>query len=620
MMMRCTALALLLGLGGCSEAFVEEKPSSASPAAVTAQAQTSGGCAEHDHGEDGLEVRARAAKSVSWKSGEHPGPNRTFTARVLGFNDFHGQLSEGRRVANRPVGGAAVLGAYLKHAAADFAGRSFIVHAGDHVGASPPESALLQDEPSIQFLNLLANEHCRGAQSLDPRCNVVGTPGNHEFDEGKDELLRLVYGGDHPRGPFLEEPYRGADFPYVSANVVDAARGRTLLPPYVFRSMGDVKIGVIGAVLRETPSIVTPSGVAGLTFLDEATAINEQVALMKSWGIRSIIVTLHQGGSQRSYSGPTNAAEAQVVGPITGIVSQLDSEVDVVVSGHFHQFTNALVPNAAGHPILVTQAFSSGTAYAEIDLELDRWTADVVSKSARIVTTFADEGPGLTRDPEIAALVADAQERTAPLVNRVITTIGADITRATTASGESTLGSLIADAQRSSGGTDFAFMNPGGIRTDLAFAAQATSPADSDGAVLWGELFAVQPFANDLVTMTLTGQQVYDLLNQQWQLEPNGLERERFLQISGLEYTFDRSRPLGDRVVEVRRGGVALDRSASFSVTVNSFIAAGGDNFTVLSQGANRSVGAVDLDALIAYLQAQAAPIAPPALGRISSL
>jgi 5'-nucleotidase len=611
-------VALAALVGGCG-GEVEPAPLGNAPVLGTARAALAAappgahGVSCGDHGdEDAPEVREHAQRRVSWRSHQRPRPRGTVTAKILGFNDFHGQLAEGRLVAGRPVGGAAVLASYLQTSAADFAGRSLIVHAGDFVGASPPESALLQDEPSIQFLNTLANRHCRGPRVKDERCNVVGTAGNHEFDEGQAELLRLIYGGNHPNGPFLADPYPGARFPYVTANVVHEEGGASLLPRYVVRELGGVAVGVIGAVLKETPTIVTPAGVAGLSFLDEATAINDSVKALKQRGVRSIIVTIHQGAPQTSYTGATDPS-ATLGSPIRNIVAALDGEVDLVVSGHSHSFSNALLPNADGTPVLVTQAFSASTAFADIDLELDRATGDVVAKSASIVSTYSDVAPGDVRDPEVQAIVSAAAERVAPLVNQVVAQVAGDATRTQTPAGESALGNLIADSQRAATGTDFAFMNPGGIRADLLFAANPNLPADSDGAVLWGELFTIQPFGNSLVTMSLTGQQVYDLLNQQFAVS-------RFLQISGLEYTYDNNLPASERVVEVRQDGAAIDRAATYSVTVNNFIASGGDGFTVLLGGSDAVGGDIDLDALIAYLTAQPGPVAIPPLGRITRL
>ena len=557
--------------------------------------------------------RNLAAQPVGWHHGGRPSRRGSVSLKVLGINDFHGHLAEGSTVGGRPVGGAAVLTAYLRAAMDGIKDKTLIVHAGDQVGASPPESALLQDEPSIQFLNTLANRACRSRGERHLHCNLVGTLGNHEFDEGKDELLRLLDGGNYASGPFLQDPYSGAAFDYVNANVLVESTGRPLIAPYVIRELGGVRIGLIGAVLKETPTIVTPSGVAGLSFGDEADSINARVHQLRRKGVRAIIAVIHQGGFQSpSYTGPTDPG-ADVGSPIADIVSRLDDEVDLVIAGHTHAFTNALVPNAHGRPILVTQAYSYGTAYDDVDLEIDRQSGDVIGKSAKIVTTYSDVAPGDTRDPAVQAIVEAAVAKVAPLVNRPVATIDGDITRTQNAAGESALGDLIADAQRAAMGTDLAFMNPGGIRADLSFAANPTNPADTDGQVLWGELFTVQPFANSLVGIHLTGQQILDLLNQQWQPTVT-----RMLQVSGLSYTWDETLPVGSRITEVSIGGTPLALANLYSVAVNNFLAGGGDGFTVLTAGTEQVGGPIDLDALIGYLEAQPQPLSAPSLARIS--
>ena len=564
---------------------------------------------------DQATMRTQANSRVHWRDPrwQH---DPVINLKLLGINDFHGQLSP-RVVAGRPAGGAAVLAAYLKAAAGDAKDGSLIIHAGDHVGASPPNSALLQDEPAISFLNTLANEYCRDIKlpsrladwaraGLQPRCNIVGTLGNHEFDEGVSEMLRLIEGGNSSKGPFLDSPWRGAKFPYISANVVETKSGQPLLPPYTVKTIDGVRIGVIGAVLKETPSIVTPTGVAGISFLDEANSINKYAKELRAHGVHTIVVTIHQGTTQSSYTGATDASIQNLSGPIVDIVKQLDDDIDVVISGHTHAFTNALVPNQHGKQILVTQAFSASTAYDDIDLAISRKSGDVVEKSAAIVTTWGDAGPGLSPDVEVAKIVAAADERVAPLVNQLIGVATKDITRTENAAGESTLGNLIADAQRVQTHATFAFMNPGGIRTDIA-----------SGEVTWGELFAVQPFANDLVSMDLTGAQIKQLLEQQWQ----GQTSPRILKTSGLTYTWDAARPVGDRVAQLLDGNAQPINSAmTYRVTVNSFLAAGGDNFAVLTSGVNRVVGPVDLAALITYIQNLAQPFDANIEGRVIRL
>jgi len=284
------------------------------------------------------------------------------------------------------------------------------------------------------------------------------------------------------------------------------------------------------------------------------------------------------------------------------IIDRLDDDVDVVVSAHSHAFTNALVKKRSGRVLLLTQAFASGTAYADIRLLITRRSGEVAEKSATIVTTYADEGPGLSPDPEVKRLVTQVETQVAPLAMRVISEAVSDILRAENLAGESALGNLIADAQRQALGTDFAFMNPGGIRTDLP-----------KGSLVYRDLFAVQPFGNSLVRMTLTGDQIYELLNQQWSNQP-----QRILKVSGLTYTWDNDRPVGDRVVEVRKNGAPIDHAAVYSVTVNDFLAAGGDNFTVFLKGHRQTGGPIDLKALIAYLQGLPQPFGASIEGRIT--
>ena len=554
---------------------------------------------------DSAAVRATAASRVGWQASTRSAAGDTVRLQLLGINDFHGQLS-GRRVANRPAGGAAVLASYLEAETAAFNGTTIIVHAGDHVGASPPNSSLLQDEPAITFLNYFANDACEdkyrlpqfpgGSVRLNPDCNMVGTFGNHEFDEGSAEALRLIYGGTHPNGPFLEPNFDGAHFPYVLSNVVFKSSKLPLVPPFVIKNVDGVKVAFLGAVLKETPTIVTPTGVAGLEFLDEADAINGYVTDLRKQGVRAFVVTIHQGGTQ---AGQTPS------GAIVDLVKRFDADIDVVISGHTHSFMNALMPNAGGQPVLVTQAFSSSTAYDDVELTLDRTTGDVIQKSAVVNTTWGDTGPGLTPNTEIASLVRAADEKVAPLVNRVIAEAATALVRSENSAGESNLGNLIADAQRAAMGTDFAFMNPGGIRADL-----------DAGTVTWGELFTIQPFGNSLVKLDLTGDQIYRLLEQQWKGQPF----PRIMKTSGLTYAWDAARPVGSRIIEVRKGGVVIDRATTYTVTCNNFMAAGGDNYTVFTEGKNQLGGPIDLDALIAYVQALPQPFTATIEGRIQRL
>lgn len=521
---------------------------------------------------------------------------------VLGLNDFHGQISAGKKRDGRAAGSAGVVASWLRTTAAEHDGPAIIALAGDCVGASPAASGLLQDEPTVALLNLLANAHCKVAKDAepDPRCNVVATLGNHEFDEGAAELLRLWRGGNHAGGPYLDARWRGARFPVVCSNVVTDA-GKPLMPGSVVLTARGIRIGFVGAVVKSTPSLVLPESAKGLRFLDEADAINAEVARLRRRGVRAFVVLLHEGGKQHEYGGWTKDDAPEVTGRIRSIVKRLAKDVDLVVSGHTHQFTNARLPRDAGGDVLVTQAWSAGVAFAEIELTLSRATKDVRAARARIVTTWADEGPGLAPAKDAAALQRRAEEAVAPRVEKVVATLAGPVTRAPNEAGESALGDLVADAQRAATGADVAFMNPGGLRTDLAA-----------GETTWGELFAVQPFGNVLTTMTLSGAQILAVLERQVaRSEP------LLLQVSGLEWTWDGSAKSGSRVVRARIGGKPIDPSRDYRVTVNSFLVGGGDGFDEFSEGRDATGGPMDVDALEAWLRAAAQPVTPPPMGRI---
>jgi 5'-nucleotidase len=325
-------------------------------------------------------------------------------------------------------------------------------------------------------------------------------------------------------------------------------------------------------------------------------------------GVHTIVVTIHQGGFETSYTGPTKPTATLSSGPeILDIVNRLDDEIDVVVSGHTHAFTNALIPNAHGKQILVTQAFSFSTAYDDIDLLIDPVSKDVVSKTAQVVTTFGDAGPGLTPAADAQAITNAAFGKVAPLVTQVFGFANTPFSRTENAAGESTLGDLIADAQAEATATQLTFMNAGGIRADL-----------DAGDITYNDLFTIQPFGNTLVTMNLTGGQIYQVLEQQF---PGafGQTTQRIMKTSGFHYTWDSTKPAGSKIVEVDIGGAAIDLNATYTVTCNNFMATGGDGFTTFVSGTNPVGGPVDLDALIAYVKAHT-PFTAGTLDRITRL
>lgn len=539
---------------------------------------------------------------VTWVDPQ-PATGAVAHLKILGFNDFHGNLEPPVRPDSRPAGGAAVLAAYLEAAERGYAGRSLILHAGDIIGASPPISSLLGDEPAMDFLNLLAGPGCRfgPARQQPNRCNMVGTPGNHEFDRGPEALRRLIDGGAAPDGPLFDPVYRGVRIPYVCANVYDRRTGRTLLPPYTVVWLDGIRVGVIGAVVRTTPELVQGWAVANLEFRDEADAINAAAAELTAQGVHTIIVIIHQGVV------PTPAATGFTWrGPLTGIVARLDPAIDVVISGHTHNFTDTLMPDASGKPVLVTQAYSFGVAFADIDLEVERRSGRVVAKSALIVPTWRDAGPGLHPDARVAALTAAAARAVAPKISRIVGEAAQPFTRRTNPSGESALGDLVADAERDATHAEIAITNAGGIRADL-----------DRGPVTWGELLTLHPFGNRLLTGELTGAVILRTLEEQWRDDPAAIPQ--ILKISGFSYRWDPARPRGQRVVAAcDASGKPLDPARRYRVTANDFLAAGGDGFMSLKALADGSPGPTDIDALASYLTAAREPVVPRTDGRIA--
>lgn len=548
--------------------------------------------------------------SVSWAATVPP--RGATHLRILAFNDFHGNLERPSIASTRPAGGAAVLAAYLKAAERVSPDTTLIVHAGDQLGASPPITRLNGNEPAIEFLNLLANRHCAYGEAMHffdaaswrerpDRCNVIGTLGNHEFDAGPGEIVRLLAGGNSPSGPFIENPWRGSRVPYICANVRDRRTGRLILPPYAVVSLGGIPVGMIGAVVRETPTLVPASASANLEFLDEADSINRAAAELEQHGVHTIVVVIHQG-----LVGTHTAHGWEWEGPLRRIVARLDPDVDLVISGHTHHFTNTLLPDRTGRPVLVTQAYSYGIAFAEINLLIDPRTRDVVAKSARIVPTWDDAGPGLHPDPGVAALTEAAERAVRPRISKIVGYAAMPITRALTRSGESALGDLVADAQRAATGADIALMNPGGLRSDLRA-----------GPITVGDILTLHPFNNRLVTLTLSGAQVLEALEEQWPADPEALPR--VLKTSGLLYDWDPKGSPGHHVVGAcDAAGRALEPSRDYRVTINDFLAGGGDGFSLFKQGRNSAIGPLDSDALAQYLSTLHGAISARTDGRIT--
>ena len=542
-----------------------------------------------------------------------PGPlvsipaNATVHVKILAINDFHGQLPPGQTLNKHPVGGAPVLASYLKSAiASGNADGVIIALPGDAVGASPPESGLLLDEPTMLFFNTLANPYCIiGSNPPDISCNMVATPGNHEFDRGVPELMRKINGGDGATNvTHLVDPYPGARTMYVCANVVWKVNNTPNLPPYTLRNVGGVPIAFIGADTLTTPRIQNSVNIEDVTFLDEAGSINRYIPEIQSKGVHAIVVLLHEGGSQAAYDGPTQV-NGTVTGRVADIIPRLDGDVDVVLSGHTHAFTNAYLANAGGKPVLVTQAYMYGKGFSDVDLTIARASGDIVEKSARIIPAYADQSPGTSPDPATTAFLVADEQVVAPVVNRLIGSAAFDITRDQNPAGESAAGDLVADSQRAAMKTDVGFSSSGSVRADLP-----------GGNITWGNLYSVQPFAGTVLSMTLSGDQIQRALEQQWQvpLPPHNL------MVSGLVYTYDAAKPAGSRVTEVKIHGVPLDKKTSYTASMVDFLAGGGDGYTTFKEGKNIINGPVDVDALVAYVGSLPQPVNVTVDGRIQRI
>ena len=513
--------------------------------------------------------------------------------RILAINDFHGNLRPppgGIRI-NDPedkarkvmvaAGGAEYMATLVKQLR-DGHKNTIFVAAGDLIGASPFLSAMFHDEPSIESLSMMGL--------------AITSVGNHEFDEGKTELLRMQNGGCHPedgcQGP---HPFTGAKFHYLAASTIETATGKSVLPPYEIKEFDGIPIAFIGLTLKGTAGIVSPAGIAGLEFRDEAETVNALVPQLKARGVEAIVVLIHEGGEP---AGDYNECPG-ISGPIVDIVKKFDRAVDVVVSGHTHR---AYVCNIDGR--LVTSGDKYGTLVTAIDLKLDPATRDIVSAKAENVIVA---NASLARDPEQTALIEAYDKLSAPIANRPAGSATQTLSRVPNESGESALGDIIADAQLAvtkdakDGSAVIALTNPGGIRTDII--------PKENGAVSYGELFASQPFRNRLVTMTLTGSQLKDMLEQQW-LDP---KRPRILQVSnGFSYSWDASKPFGERIIteKMTLNGQPIEPATGYRVTLNDYLAVGGDGFTIAKQGTSPQYGGYDADALFAFFRAHG-PIGP---------
>lgn len=552
---------------------------------------------------------------------------------IIAFNDFHGALEPPRMAMEAPgrggatirvpVGGAAHVASAVRQLRARNT-NSVVVAAGDLISASPLISAEFLDEPSILALNMIGLDYA--------------SVGNHEFDRGRQELLRMQNGGCArytSRQPCRLDRFSGARFRYLAANV-RAENGQTLFPASAMRSFGTgrrrVLVGFIGLTLRNTPTLVTPSGVAGLVFGDEADAINAEARRLKARGADAVVVMIHEGLDTEV--GYNDHSCRGVSGDLLPILARLDRSVDVVVSGHTHHSYicdyGRIDPT---RPILVTSAEKNGAILTNISLSIDPRRNRVIAKSADNVLVqgeayrdrrgevpLTDAYPVFPRDAAVQGLVARYAAAAAPIIARPIGRLAGPALKEVNDAGESVAGNLIADAflaatsAPDAGGAQIAVTNQTSVRTDII-------PAP-DGTVTFGQLFAAQPFGNQLVVMTMTGRQLGAVLEQQFASGPNTVTNPIMLNLSrGFTYSYDLRRPEGQRIIDMRLNGTPVSPDGTYRVAVNSFLAAGGDSFTIFRQGTNPVGGMQDVDALERYIAAMGQTPPPlPSADRVTRL
>lgn len=557
-------------------------------------------------------------------------PDKTIKGRLLAINDFHGALDpptgSGGLVNGTPAGGAEYPATWIKRLReeGEALGEQVItVGAGDMVGASPLISAAFHDEPAVEVLSSLGLHNTAA--------------GEHEFDEGVAELQRLQRGGCHPVDGCQDgDPFAGASFRYLIANVVDKTSRLPVFLPADVVTIQKIRVGLVGITLKSTPSLVNPAGIQNVDFLDEVETANFYAGLFRQAGVKALVLLIHEGGAQNPPPATLDPSGcANFAGRIASIVAGLRPEYGIVISGHTHRFYTCALPNSSGANSIVTSAGANGTLVTTISFTLDKKTESFASISAQNVIvengvrnpdgTWAQSASGaFVRNPDLAdtdtkVIVDKYRAAVAPLANRVVGSIPADITRDVVPSGESPLGDVIADAllayTATSAGAQIALMNPGGIRSSLIF---ANSPGgEAPGQVTYGEVFTVLPFNELVVTQTLTGAQIKNVLEQQF-AGFGGQTTQRILQVSaGFTFSYNTTNPLGSRISNIALNGTPIDPAATYRVTTPDFLANGGDGFTNLTLGTDRAVApGFEVDALVAYLGG--APVAPGPANRIT--
>lgn len=540
--------------------------------------------------------------------------NPTVDLQILAVTDFHGGLEPATggtgRIGSTDAGGIEYLATHLARQKAENP-NTIIVSAGDNIGGSPLLSSLFHDEPTVEALGLAGLE--------------ISALGNHDLDEGWWELYRMQEGGCHPVDGCQDgTPYGGAAFSYLAANVtldprradpkmlalagIQGLEPRPLLPAYTIRNIGGVRIGIIGLVLEEAPAMILATSTRGLIFRPEAQSANEAAADLQAQGVRAIVVVMHEGGDQAS----TDINDCERMSPdLVELVNEMSDDIDVVVSGHSHQAYNCMIDGK-----LVTSAASAGRVLTDIDLEVRRSDGEIISKDARNVIVTRD----VEKDPRQTALLAGYRPAAEKIGHRVVGTVTASLTRATTQAGESVMGDIVADAllfasHKTPGAeADLAVWNSGGIRADLAVPAGAGPPP-----VTYAQAFSVLPFGNELIVKSITGETLIQMFEEQFGGAGGSGDRVRILQVSdGFTYRYDSTRPFGQRIdrSSIRLRGEPIVPSMTYRLATSNYLWDGGDEMSALRDGRDAVLVGVDYDVLADFFSNNS-PVKPTPRDRI---
>lgn len=492
-----------------------------------------------------------AATSINYDSHEQ------LQVQLLGVNDLHGHLDTYDHFKGIKVGGADYLAAYLNKYRQENE-HTLLIHAGDMIGGSPPISSLLQDEPTMEYLDFLQFD--------------VGTIGNHELDEGIDEMKRLQFGGFHP----ITGYFPGSKTPYISANIIDKKTNRHVFPPYLIKKIDGIKIGFIGVVTTKTNLYVLPENLDSIKINDEVTAINKAADELKQQGVKSIVVLGHIASKSNSDGTQPNEDLAKMA-------PHIDDEVDILFGAHNHQYSNTVVDNK-----LIVQAYSYGKAFSQVNIGIDKNSKDIIYKKAKIILTDHEL---IKPDPNVIELIHKYREKTDTYVNQVVGTLPDTISKKKNKDGFSPLGNMIADSYKAIMNTDFAIAHQGGVRDNL-----------NKGTVKMEDLLTVLPFGHKLVTTSLAGDQIKKVLEQQWRVN----EKENILQISGLSYTYDKKAPIGNRIKTLKKSnGAIIEPGKTYTIAITDYLSFGGDGFTSFKEGTVIGEGPVDVEAFSDFIKGQ---------------